>query len=135
MKETEEKVSPRYHKEFRRPLLEILKDLRQPIPARFIKTKTIKGKKIEFVRWTDLAKLLDYYVPGYEWKLETNFDGKQVCVQGALTIHAEEGAFTRSAVGDENSDVEAYGSSFTNAEAQSFRRACARWGLGINLWD
>ncbi len=87
------------------------------------------------MRWTDLAKLLDYYVPGYEWKLETNFDGKQVCVQGALTIHAEEGAFTRSAVGDENSDVEAYGSSFTNAEAQSFRRACARWGLGINLWD
>ncbi len=44
MEERSGSVSPRYHKEFRRPLLEILEDLRQPIPKRFIKTKTIKGK-------------------------------------------------------------------------------------------
>ena len=124
MKEIEAKVSQKYHKEFRRPLLEILEDLRQPIPKRFIKTKTIKGKRIEYVRWTDLAKLLDYYVPGYEWQIGTNFDGRQVCVEGKLTIHAAEGSFTRAAVGDEHSEVDAYGSSFTNAEAQAFRRAC-----------
>ena len=135
MKEIAAKVSQKYHKEFRRPLLEILEDLRQPIPKRFIKTKTIKGKRIEYVRWTDLAKLLDYYVPGYEWKIATNFDGRQVCVEGKLTIHALEGSFTRSAVGDEHSEVDAYGSSFTNAEAQAFRRACGRWGLGLQLWN
>ncbi len=129
-----EQQKPIYHKRFKRPILEILDDLRTPIPARFIKQKVIKGNRIDFVRWTDLAKLMDYYAPGYEWRISTNFDGTQVCVHGELTIHAAEGSFTRSAVGDEHSDLDSYGSSFTNAEAQSFRRACGRWGLGISLW-
>ncbi len=126
---------PIYHKEFKRPLLEILEDLRTPIPKRFVKQKVIKGNRIEYVRWTDLAKLLDFYAPGYEWRVSTNFDGTQVCVHGELTIHAAEGSFTRSAVGDEHSDVDSYGSSFTNAEAQAFRRACGRFGLGISMWN
>lgn len=130
-----DQTAPReYHKQFKRPLLEILSDLRTPIPKRFIKQKYIKGKQIDYVRWTDLAKLMDFYAPGYEWKISTNFDGTQVCVHGELTIHAAEGSFTRSAIGDEYSDVDNYGSSFTNAEAQAFRRSCCRWGLSIELW-
>ncbi len=126
-------TSSRY-KEFRRPLIEILEDLRNPIPQRFIKYKLIKGNRIEFVRWTDLARLMDYFAPGYEWITTSNFDGTQVCIHGELKIHAAEGIFTRSAVGDEYSGVDSYGSSFTNAEAQAFRRACGRWGLGLHLW-
>ena len=125
---------PIYHKEFKRPLLEILNDLRTPIPPRFIKQKFIKGNRIDYIRWTDLAKLLDFYAPGYEWRVSTNSDGTQVCVEGELTIHSAEGSYTSSAVGDEYSEVDNYGSSFTNAEAQAFRRACGKWGLGLELW-
>ena len=123
-----------FYKEFRRPIVKILEDLSKPIPQRFIKYKLIKGNRIEFVRWTDLARLMDYFAPGYEWRISTNFDGTQVCVHGELTLHTAEGSFTRSAVGDEHSGIDSYGSSFTNAEAQAFRRACGRWGLGLHLW-
>ena len=126
--ENPQKTTSSKDKEFKRPIVEILKDLRTPIPQRFIKHKDIKGNKIAFVRWTDLAKLMDYFAPAYEWRISTNFDRTQVCVRGELTIHAAEGKFTRCAVGDEHSEVDSYGSSFTNAEAQAFRRACGRWG-------
>ncbi len=47
-----------FYKEFRRPIVKILEDLSKPIPQRFIKYKLIKGNRIEFVRWTDLARLI-----------------------------------------------------------------------------
>ncbi|MEN9871614.1 MAG: hypothetical protein RLZZ171_2606 [Cyanobacteriota bacterium] len=121
-------------KEFRRPLIEIMTDLRKPIAPRFIKTKLIKGKSIEFVSWYQLNRLMDFYAPGWEWSLNTSFDGSRVCVVGSLTIKAKEGDFSRSATGNENSDLEVYGDPYSNAEAQAFRRACARWGLGLHLW-
>lgn len=121
-------------KPFRRPLLEITEDLSKPIPSRFIKTRSIKGKSLKYVSWHQLNKLMDYFTPGWEWRITTSFDGTKVCVVGALTIKAEEGDFTRSATGNENSDVDAYGDPYSNAEAQAFRRACAKWGLGLHLW-
>ena len=130
-----EKAEHLYHKEFRRPILSILSDLRKPIPPRFIKYKTIKGQKIAYVPWFTLTRLLDYFCPAWDWEISTNFDGHQVCVMGKLTLKAAEGEFTRSAVGDEFSEVEHFGSSYTNAEAQAFRRACGRFGLGLALWE
>ncbi|MGL5944235.1 MAG: hypothetical protein ACRC2S_28470 [Waterburya sp.] len=109
-------------------------DLRKPIQPRFIKSKSIKGKRIDFVSWYELNKLMDFYCPGWEWNINTSFDGTKVCVIGALTIKAQEGDFTRSATGNENSDLDAYGDPYSNAEAQAFRRACGRWGLGLHLW-
>ena len=35
------------HKGFRRPILEILEDLKKPVEKRFIKFKMIKGKRID----------------------------------------------------------------------------------------
>ncbi len=98
-------------------------DLRKPISERFMKHKTIKGKKISFVSWYDLNRLMDFYAPGWEFRINTSFDGTKVCVIGALTIKAKEGDFTRSATGNENSDLDAYGDPYSNAEAQAFRRA------------
>ena len=127
-------VGSLYFKEFRRPLIEIMSDLRKPISQRFMKHKTIKSQKISFVSWYDLNRLMDFYAPGFEWNINTSFDGTKVCVIGELTIKAAEGDFTRSATGNENSDLDAYGDPYSNAEAQAFRRSCARWGLGLHLW-
>ena len=123
------------HKEFRRPILDILEDLKKPVHPRFIKHKVIKGQKIEYIPWHTLTRLLDYYAPGWSWKITTSFDSNRVCVMGELTIKAAEEDCTRSAVGDEFNQVEHYGSSYTNAEAQSFRRCCGRFGLGLALWE
>ena len=61
------------HKEFRRPILEILDDLKKPVDKRFI--------------------------------------------------------------GNEFAEVEHFGDAYSNAEAMAFRRACARFGLGLALWE
>lgn len=127
-------VSSTLFKDFRRPLLEIMSDLRKPISPRFIKQRTIKGNRIDFVSWYDLNRLMDYFAPGWEFSLNTSFDGTKVCVIGSLTIKAQEGDFARSATGNENSDLDAYGDPYSKAEAQAFRRCCARWGLGLHLW-
>ena len=131
---TRKEVPSTLFKDFRRPIIEILTDLRKPISPRFIKTKSINGRKIKFVSWYELNRLMDYFAPGFEFSATTSFDGTKVCVVGQLTIKASEGDFTRSATGNENSNLEAYGDPYSNAEAQAFRRCCARWGLGLHLW-
>ncbi|MDJ0717027.1 MAG: hypothetical protein QNJ54_22890 [Prochloraceae cyanobacterium] len=161
------------HKEFRRPLLDILEDLKKPVAKRFVKYKTIKGNRIEFISWYTLTRLLDYYTPGlqcfyfyrgnpfsynyvssqityryirvpsikidsfvgWDFIVETTFDGKKVAVIGKLTIKAAEGDFTRCATGNENSDLESWGDPYINSEAQAFKRCCARFGLGLHLWE
>ena len=69
------------HKEFRRPILDILEDLKKPVHPRFIKHKVIKGQKIEYIPWHTLTRLLDYYAPGWSWKITTSFDSNRVCWQ------------------------------------------------------
>ncbi len=40
-----------------------------------------------------------------------------------------------SFLGNENSDLDSWGDPYSNAEAQGFRRCCARFGLGLHLWE
>lgn len=123
------------NKGFRRPILEILEDLQKPVPERFIKFKVLKGNKIKFVPWYNLIRLLDYYAPGFDWQVKTQYCGDRTVVEGSLTIKAAEGEFTRQATGTEMSDCDNYGDPSSNSEAMSLRRCCAKFGLGLALWE
>ena len=52
-----------------------------------------------------------------------------------ITIHAREGAFYRDETGLERLDVSSYGDPQSNAESMAFRRAAARFGLGLHFYD
>ena len=52
-----------------------------------------------------------------------------------ITIHAREGAFYRDETGLERLDVDSYGDPQSNAESMAFRRAAARFGLGLHLYE
>jgi hypothetical protein len=52
-------------KGYQRPILEILADLQKPIPKRFIKSKTLKGQRIDFVSGYSYIQLLEFYAPGF----------------------------------------------------------------------
>lgn len=108
-------------KGFRRPILEILEDLQKPIPARFIKSKVLKGNKIEFVPWYNLVRLLDFYCPGWDWQVKTHYCGDRTVVEGSLIIKASEGDFCRQSTGTELSDCDNYGDPTSNSEAMSLR--------------
>lgn len=126
---------PLKSKGFRRSILEILADFQKPIPDRFIKTKVLKGQKIPFVSWYSYIKLLDFYAPGFNWQVRTHHNGDRTVVEGRLTILALEGDFFRESTGTEDNDLESWGDPSSNAEAMALRRCCAKFGLGLSLWE
>ncbi len=137
-------VKPLHHKGFRRPILDILEDFAKPIPPRFIKKKPVfsrqngkqvKTGEVDYVSWSTYIKLLEYLAPGFSWEIRTQDLGDQTVVEGRLTLRAAEGDFVREATGSEDSLVDAYGNPANNAEASALRRCCAKFGLGLHLWE
>ena len=52
-------------------LSEILERLRQPVPHELISYKVIKGKRIDFISWVDICRLLDERagLAGWSWQI------------------------------------------------------------------
>lgn len=130
------------HKPFKRPIAAILSDLTKPIPQRFIEQLEKKDRRsgkvnhIPYIPWYSVAKLLDFYAPGWEGKINhITITGDRLILTYSITIHAEEGDFTRTATGQELLDCGTYGDPSSNAESMAFRRAAAKFGLGLDLYD
>jgi hypothetical protein len=119
---------------------------------------------LTFVPWFNVAKLLDRCAPGWEGSINhIQQAGDRLILTYRLTIHAQEGEFTREATGTEllKEDREiwigekpnrqqlkdefdrpvteprelAYGDPSSNAESMAFRRAAAKFGLGLYLYE
>ncbi len=118
-------------------LTEILERLRQPVPPELISYKTIKGKRIDFISWVDICRLLDERagLARWSWKIkEVRQIGNRLTLIGCLTIYGDDRSLTMMATGDEDIDLDAYGTPATNTEAQCLRRCASKYGLGRNLW-
>jgi hypothetical protein len=118
-------------------LTEILERLRQPVPKELISYKTIKGNRIDYISWVDLADLLDDRagIDGWAWRMvDQQQIGNRLTQVWELTIIGEDRSISRQASGDEDVDLEAYGTPSTNVEAQCLRRCCAKYNLGRILW-
>ncbi len=118
-------------------LSEILERLRQPVPLELISYKTIKGNRIDYISWTTLADLLDERagLGGWEWRInDIQQVGNRLTMIGCLTIYGDDRSLTMMATGDEDIDLDAYGTPATNTEAQCLRRCASKYGLGRNLW-
>ena len=118
-------------------LTEILERLRQPVPPELISYKTIKGNRIDYISWIDLVNLLDARAgcDGWSWKLvDQQQVGNRLTQVWELTILGSDRSISRQASGDEQVDLDAYGTPATNVEAQCMRRCCAKYNLGLSLW-
>ena len=118
-------------------LREILERLRQPVPPELVSYKVIKGNRIEYISWTTLADLLDDRagIDGWAWGMvDQQQIGNRLTQVWELTIIGDDRSISRQASGDEDVDLEAYGTPSTNVEAQCLRRCCAKYNLGRNLW-
>ena len=122
---------------FRRPLAQILSDLSKPVPERLLRHRALtkEGKTLTYIPWYHVARLMDLYAPGWEGSVKQiqQINGL-VMVTYAVTIHAEEGCFTREATGQEDLDKN-FADAVCSAEQQAFKRACARFGLGLDLYE
>ena len=119
-----------------RSIDEIIKDLSKPIPARLLRTKTVGGQKIKYLPWHTAVKFLDLYAPGWSYEIRhlAGIGGKLVIVS-RISIPCLEGVVYREATGQEDEDVSKWGDSSSNAEAQALKRAAAKFGLSLYLYD
>ncbi|WP_287127788.1 Rad52/Rad22 family DNA repair protein, partial [Candidatus Cyanaurora vandensis] len=128
-----------------RPLAEITADLSRPLPPNLLKTRKQGGQTITYIPWYTVNRLLDRFAPGWEGSVaQMSFTGERVFVVYSLTIPALEGRFTRQATGtevlkelDRNGQVRelSFGDPGSRAESMAFRRAAARFGLGLYLYN
>ena len=119
-----------------RPIADIINDLSKPIPPRLLKSKTVGGQKIQFIPWYTAVKFLDLYAPGWNYEVRhiTEIGNKLVLV-ARITIPCAEGLVYREATGQEDEEVRGYGDSSSNSESMALRRAAAKCGLGLGLYE
>jgi len=134
------------HKEYRRPIQEILTDLAKPIPPRLLAQRKQGGVMLTYIPWYFVVRLLDYYTPGWQGQvISITPTSDRIFLVYRLTLQAAEGKFTREATGTEllkewsqkKQELRelAFGDPSSNAESMAFRRAAAKFGLGLSLYE
>ncbi len=119
-----------------RSIREIVKDLSKPIAQKHLRKRRQGGKEIIYLAWHDAVKYLDHFAPGwcYEIRSIDSVAGKLILTV-RLSVPSLEGVVYREATGQEDEDLESYGNSSSNAESMALRRAAAKFGLGLSLYD
>lgn len=119
-----------------RSIRDIIKDLSKPVAKRHLRTRKQGGKELQYISWHDAVKYLDHYAPGWNYEIRSiqNIAGKLILTV-RLSIPCAEGLVHREATGQEDEDRENYGDSSSNAESMALRRASAKFGLGLYLYD
>lgn len=122
-----------------RPIREIINDLSKPVAARHLKTKKKGGATLTFIPWYHAIRYLDLYAPGWSSEVRSViWGGARLVVTVRITIPAAEGPVWREATGTEeepDEDERMYGDPSSNAEAMALKRAAAKFGLGLYLYD
>jgi hypothetical protein len=123
-----------------RPIAEIISDLSKEIAERHLKVKVLKGRKIHFISWHHAIKYLDLFAPGWDGEVRqvAEIGGRCVIVY-RISIPCAEGTVWREATGQESDwdeeEETKYGDPSSNAEAMAFKRAAAKFGLGLYLYQ
>jgi hypothetical protein len=128
-----------------RPIAAILADLKRPLRARHLLAKPDgRGGELTYCPWHRVARYLTHYTRGWWSKdVQVTTTAERIFVTVTITIQASDGRLVRSATGTERLfDVKdgepreiPYGDPSSNAESQAFRRACANFGLGLDLYE
>ena len=145
-----------------RPLAAILEDLKKPPAPKHLRTKKKGGTELTFIPWYFVIQYLDLYAPGwcYEIRSVTEIKGhslraptlaeikggadpkqlreeikSQVVLTVRITIPTADGFVWREASGIEDDETNSYGDTSSNAESMALRRAAAKLGFGLYLYD
>lgn len=119
-----------------RSIRTIVKDLSKPVVKRHLRHRRQGVKEISYIAWHDAIKYLDHYAPGWTYEVRSmdSISGKLILTI-RLSIPSLEGTVFREATGQEDESKDTYGDSSSNAESMALRRAAAKFGLGLYLYD
>jgi hypothetical protein len=122
-------------------LSQIQEALSRKLPEKMIAKRKQGGRLLPYIPWQNAARILDKYAPGWNWEIRSiSYSPDRIFLTGRLTIPTAHGETYREATGtellkklnDEGEIVEIpYGDPSSNAESMAFRRAAAKFGLGL----
>lgn len=122
-----------------RPVQDIIADLSKKIADRHLAGKPADksgNTKIIFIPWYNAVRYLDNFAPGWCYEVtKIHTDDKRIYVTARITIPCAEGLIYREATGTEVLNTSSWGDPSSNAESMALRRAAAKWGLGLYLYD
>jgi hypothetical protein len=120
-----------------RPLAEILRDMNKRVPDKVLKTRTDEGVTLKYIPWYHANRMLSFYAPGWSGEVRSivfSADSSTVSVVYRVTIKGSDGEAWRESTGTASMADTQFGDPVQKAEGMAFRRACARFGLGLYLY-
>lgn len=116
-------------------ITDIITDLSRPRPE-YVKQKTLKGNRIDFLEWHSAVRILDECAPGWQSEVKQVIsEAGKIAVVVRICVPCAEGLVWREAIGNEDDDASGYGDPFSNAQAMAFKRAAAMFGVGLYLYS
>jgi Rad52/22 family double-strand break repair protein len=123
-----------------RSINEIIRDLSKPVAPRHLKQRKASNKSNEmltYLPWFQAVRYLDLYAAGWSYSIASIQQiGDNLVMTVRITIPASEGLVSREASALEViEDPKRYGDAATNCESAALRRAAAKFGLCLSLYD
>jgi hypothetical protein len=123
-----------------RSIAEIVADLSRPVNPQRLKQRKASNKSNEmltYLPWYQAIRYLDKFAPGWSYEVRSiNQIGENLVMTVRISIPCVEGIVFREASALEPvEDAKRYGDAATNAESAALRRAAAKFGLCLSLYD
>ena len=112
---------------------ELRDTLNRPTDPTLVRRRRQGTIEVDYLEWFAVNRILDTHCPGWSGEAVVTTVGDTVIVTYTIRIPTAEGVVSRSATGSEK-----LGSGFdpvASAEQQAFKRAAARFGIGLDLYD
>jgi Rad52/22 family double-strand break repair protein len=139
MTNTDEQLQPAtgFDETGARSIEDIIADLSRPVAARHLKQRQQGGRTLDYLPWYQAVRYLDHYAGGWRYEIRSVSQvGDNLVMTVRITIPCAEGEVWREASALERiEDPKRYGDAATNAESAALRRAAAKFGLCLNLYD
>jgi hypothetical protein len=119
-----------------RSIRAIISDLSKPVNAQRLKTREQGKKTLVYLPWYQAVRHLDNYAPGWRYEIRSVSQiGDNLVMTVRITIPCAEGEVWREASALEPIEGNGFGDAATNSESAALRRAAAKFGLCLNLYD
>ena len=120
-----------------RSIAQIITDLSKPVNPQRLKQRQQGGKTLTYLPWYQAVRYLDKYASGWSYEIRSATQiGNNLVMVARITIPCAEGEVYREASALEViEDPKRYGDAATNCESAALRRAAAKFGLCLNLYD
>ncbi len=119
-----------------RSITSIIADLSKPVAARHLKTRRQGGADLTYLPWHTAVKYLDLFAPGWTNEIRSITQvGENLVMVVRITVPCAEGEVWREASALEPIKGTGFGDAATNCESAALRRAAAKLGLALYLYD